>query len=110
MPVLAACNLEGNPIEHLDTGMTFTLTQFNLKSASEMVTENWRHHEQVKNLLVVRRRYAREGGGGRCCGDGVDGLSVAAQLRLNAVVCCVAFHSWPRALSLRSQSNRPSPL
>ena len=47
MPVLAKCNLEGNPIEHLDTGMTFTLTQFNLKSATEMVTENWRHHEQV---------------------------------------------------------------
>ena len=47
LPVLAKCDLEGNPVEHLDTGMTFTLTRFNLKSASEMVTENWRHHEQV---------------------------------------------------------------
>jgi hypothetical protein len=46
MPALLKCNLEGNPIEHLDTRMTFTLTQFNLKSASEMVTENWRHQEQ----------------------------------------------------------------
>ena len=47
LPALVKCNLEGNPVERLDTAMTFTLTQFNLKSASEMVTEHWRHHEQV---------------------------------------------------------------
>ena len=47
LPALVTCNLEGNPVEHLDNGMTFTLTQFNLKSASEMVKESWRHHEQV---------------------------------------------------------------
>ena len=47
LPALVTCNLEGNPIEHLDNGMTFTLTQFNLKSSSEMVKESWRHHEQV---------------------------------------------------------------
>jgi len=46
MPALIKCNLEGNPIEHLDTRMSFTLTQFNLKSATEMVRESWRHQEQ----------------------------------------------------------------
>lgn len=51
LPALVKCNLEGNPVEHLDTAMTFTLTQFNLKSASEMVTEHWRHHEQVVSQM-----------------------------------------------------------
>ena len=55
LPVLAKCNLEGNPVEHLDSGMTFTLTQFNLRSASEMVTETWRHHEQVAAAVVLGR-------------------------------------------------------
>ena len=53
MPVLAKCNLEGNPVEHLDSGMTATLTQFNLRSASEMVTETWRHHEQVAAAVML---------------------------------------------------------
>jgi hypothetical protein len=61
LPALVTCNLEGNPIENLDNGMTFTLTQFNLKSSSEMVKESWRHHEQVVTtvkVLVSRCRLA----------------------------------------------------
>jgi hypothetical protein len=47
LPILSKCNLESNPIEHLDPVMASTLTRFNLKSSTEMFTENWRHHEQV---------------------------------------------------------------
>jgi hypothetical protein len=53
LPALATCNLEGNPIEQLATSMTFTLTRFNLRSASEMVTESWRHQEQVNAIIPI---------------------------------------------------------
>lgn len=53
LPALVTCNMEGNPVEHMDNGMTFTLTQFNLKSASEMVKESWRHHEQVVSACAI---------------------------------------------------------